>query len=108
MLAALVLATAVLVLASPAAASHPYNNVADFRYGPPAPRHWQAPRNGRGYKAWDYGRRAFLVRRAETHRLYVKDTYFRSWHEAAVPTAPANVRSWGENGLNADMPPRPS
>ena len=54
MLAALVLATAVLVLASPAAASHPYNNVADFRYGPPAPRHGQAPRNGRGYKAWDY------------------------------------------------------
>ena len=27
---------------------------------------------------------------------------------AAVPAAPTNVRSWGVNGLNADMPPRPS
>ena len=25
-----------------------------------------------------------------------------------MPAAPTNVRSWGENGLNADMPPRPS
>ena len=62
MVAALVLATAVLVLASPAA-SHPYNNVADFRYGPPAPRHWQAPRNGRGYKAWDYQKPRHLAPR---------------------------------------------
>jgi hypothetical protein len=27
---------------------------------------------------------------------------------AVVPAAPINVRSWGENGLNADMPQRPN
>jgi hypothetical protein len=31
-----------------------------------------------------------------------------SWHFSAVPTAPINIRSWVENGLNADMPQRPS
>jgi hypothetical protein len=30
------------------------------------------------------------------------------WHFSAVPAAPINVRSWGENGLNADMPQRPN
>ena len=34
--------------------------------------------------------------------------YVASWHEAAVPAAPTNVRSWGWNGLKPDMPPRPS
>ena len=28
-------------------------------------------------------------------------------HEAAVPAAPTNVRSWGRTDSNADMPPRP-
>ena len=32
----------------------------------------------------------------------------RCWHFSAVPTAPINVRNRGENGLNADMPPRPN
>jgi hypothetical protein len=27
----------------------------------------------------------------------------RKWHLSAVPTAPANVRSWVENGLNAEV-----
>ena len=30
------------------------------------------------------------------------------WHEAAVPAALTNVRSWGyKNGFNVDMPPWP-
>ena len=32
----------------------------------------------------------------------------RLWHGAAVPAALTNVRNWGQNGLNADMSPRPS
>ena len=41
--------------------------------------------------------------RISDHRLLQQNR-----HEAAVPAAPTNVRSWGENGLNADLPPRPS
>ena len=36
-------------------------------------------------------------------RLFAASAHGRFWHFSAVPTAPANVRSWVENGLNADV-----
>ena len=41
-------------------------------------------------------------------RLFAAVRIVAFWHFSAVPAAPINVRSWGENGLNADTPERPN